>query len=232
MAIDSDLPLLKQSSIFSASSSSSKSSSLIPFNNRQRFVQVATTNSATFIQFPKSARQTSLFVPISRFRTSHSSTRLSPRTNDTQSLSNQSKSSKNPPTSSSTGSGEHKPDHFQQRINPILNNPLLNHRREEPKFSHITRNCQSSKPLRATLNDTQIPIIRPTTAPMFGHQKEISDRLIISIEKKTFKQEETQYVDDKYDYITRWLNEVRAATYYNETFLSKIRRTKRRFVQS
>jgi hypothetical protein len=246
MAIDSDLPLLKPLSIVSPSSNSSKSSSLLPYNNRKRLVQVATNNSATFIQFPKNAHQTSPFVPVSRFRTSHSLTRLSsPHTVDTQSLSNQSKSSENAPTSS-IASGEHKRDHSQQRMNPILNNPLLNHRREKPKSSPIksskeylytTRHCLSSKPLKATSNDTQIQIIRATTAPILAHQKEIntnlSDRVIISIDNQTSEQKQTQYVDDnKYDYITRWLNEVRAATYSNGTLISKTKRTKRRFVPS
>lgn len=238
MAIDNDLTDERPIPINSASSSS-----FLPITNRKRFVQVATENSATFIEFPKNLRHAFPFIPISRPRTSHSSTRLSYNTVDTQSLSNQSKTSTNAP-SSSIASGEH-----QQPINPILNNPLLNHRREEIKsppkktssssYTRTTRLCLSSKPLKTTSNDTHITNIRASTAPPLAHQKEtntnISDRLINSnIDEEQQQQQQTQYIDDnKYDYITRWLNEVRAATYSNETFLSKNKqRTKRRYVTS
>jgi len=247
MAVDGDLPSVKQSSVVSASSSSSTSASLLPLN-RNRLVQVATNNSATFIQFPRNARRTFPFVPIFRPRTSHSSTRLSSYTVDTQSLSNQSKFSANAPASS-IASDEHKRGHSQPRINPILNNPLLNHRKEEPKsppvkssneYSRTTRLCLSSRPLKPTSNDTKMPTMRASTAPILAHQKEtninISDRLIIPIENKTSQQQQqqqTQYVDDnKYDYITRWLNEVRAATHSNEALLSKSKRIKRRLLSS
>jgi hypothetical protein len=245
MAIESDLPHVKPSSIVSASSASTTSSSLLSINNRKRLIQVATDNSATFIQFPKNSRQASLYVPISRPRTSHSSTRLPSHKVDTQSLSNHSKSSANAPASS-IASEEHKRSRSQQRINPILNNPLLNHRREEPKsppikpskeHSRTLRLCLSSRPFKITSNGTQMPIIRASTAPFLAHQTEpntnTSDRLTIPNDNKTSEQQQqTQYVDDnKYDYITRWLNEVRAATYSNETFLSKIKYTKRRIVQ-
>lgn len=249
MAIDSDSPPIQPPSVVSNPSSSSTSSSLSPFNNRKRLVQVATNNSASFIQFPHNARQACLFVPICRPRTSHSSARLSAHTIETQSLSHQSKSSSNAPTASvASGDGENKRIHSQQRTNPILTNPLLNHRKEQPKtlpmkssseYSRTTRLCMSSRPLKATTNDIQMPTIRASTAPILARQKNtninVSDRLIITIDNKTSEQQQQQmqYIDaNKYDYITRWLNEVRAATCSNNTLLSKTKRTKRGFVSS
>jgi hypothetical protein len=222
----------------------STSSSLSPFGRRKRLIQVATNNSATFIQFPTNARQPSPFVPICRPRTSLSATRLSTHATDTQSLSNQSKSSAHAPTPS-IDSSDHKRSHSKERINPILNNPLLNHRKEQPKtppvsysntYSYTTRLCLSSKPSKTTSNDNQMPAIRASTAPILAPQKEtninVSDRLITPTDNKTSEQQ-MQYVDEnKYDYITRWLNEVRAATYSNETFPTKSKRTKRRVAPS
>jgi hypothetical protein len=241
MAIESEVPSMKPSILASTSFTSPTSSSFLAFNHRKRLVQVATNNSATFIQFPRHARQASLFIPICHPRTSHSSTRLSSYIVETQSLSNQSKSSANAPTSS-IASGDHKRSHSQQPTNPILTNSLLNHRKEQPKtpppkeYSRTTRLCLSSRPVKPTLNNTQIPMIRASTAPVSAHQQEaninISDRLILPIDKKTSEQQQqTQYLDDnKYDYITRWLNEVRAATYSKEALLLKAKRTKRRLI--
>jgi hypothetical protein len=245
MAVDSDLPLVKHPSIVSGSSSSSASSSSSPFHGRRCLVQVATNNSSTFIKFPTNARQASPFIPVFRPRTSFSSTRLSSHTADTQSISNQSKSSAKAPTSCNT-SDVHKRNHSEQRVNPILNNPLLNHRKEQPKslpikpsneYSRTTRLCLSSRPLKSTQDDHRIPIIRASTAPLFAHQTDtnvnISDRLILPNNNKTSGQHQMQYADDnKYDYITRWLNEVRAATYSNETLPLKSKRTKQRIIQS
>lgn len=219
-------------------------------NDRKRLVQVATNNSATFIQFPRNARQACPFIPICRSRTDHSSTRYSPQTVETQSSSTQSKSFTNAPTSSiASGEGENKRGQSQQRINPILTNPLLNHRKEHPKtppmtssntHSRTTRLCLSSKPFRTTSNDAYRPTIRASTAPILAHPKQtninISDRLILSIDQKRIEQEQeqeqqTQYIDqNKYDYITRWLNEVRAATCSTKTVLVKTKRTKRAVV--
>ncbi|CAF3801396.1 unnamed protein product [Rotaria sp. Silwood1] len=229
MAIDNDLPPVKPPSVvFVSSSSSSTSSSLSPFIRQRRLIQVATNNSATFIRFPTNARQSSPFVPISRPRISHSLTRESSAIVDTQSLSNQSKLSTHAATSS-IASGDHKRDHSQQRINPILNNPLLNHRKEQPKSSPI----KSSKPLS---NNNQISINCASTVSPIVNQQEtninLSDRLIISNDSKTSEQQ-MKYVDEnKYDYITRWLNEVRAATFSNETFRTESSRTKQRILPS
>ncbi|CAF2619199.1 unnamed protein product [Rotaria sp. Silwood2] len=234
MAIDDDLPSLKQPSVvFTSSCSSSASSSLSPFIRQRRLIQVATDNSATFIRFPTNAHQSSLFVPISRPIISHSSRRQSSPSVDTQSLSNQSKSSIHAATSSIT-SGDHKPDHSQQRINPILINPLLNHRKEQPKCPPIKiSNEQSSKLLS---NNTQITTNRASTVPPIVHQQEIninlSDRLIISINNKTSQQQMKHVDENKYDYINRWLNEVRTATFSNEICRSEPKRTKRRVLPS
>ncbi|CAF5134931.1 unnamed protein product, partial [Rotaria socialis] len=64
MAIDNELPSVKPLSVFCTSSSSSTSSSLSPFLRQRRLIQVATNNSATFIQFPVNVRQSSSFIPI------------------------------------------------------------------------------------------------------------------------------------------------------------------------
>lgn len=241
MAVDQELPLLKQSSS-SSSSSSTTSSSVIPYANHRPHIQVATSNSATFIQFPRNARQATVFLPVNRPRTSHSSTRLSAYTAETQSLSNQSKIS-------SLDSSEQKRCQSQQRTNPILTNPLLNHRKEQMKsppiksskeYVRTTRLCLSSKPLRTATNETDMPVIRASTAPVIVHTKdsspnnaEISKQLSISNEIKTCSNydQQTQYLDDnKFDYITRWLNEVRAATYSKEALLVKAKNIKRRLV--
>ncbi|CAF1415117.1 unnamed protein product [Adineta steineri] len=243
MAINNDLPSIEPISVKTASSSSSTSS---PLNQRRPLVQVATNNSATFIQFPTSTtRQASTFVPICRPRTSLSSIRLPLHTLDTQSVSNQSKFSIHAPSSSNI-SDDHKRSHSHQRINPILSNPLLNHRKEQPKtppirpsneYSRTTRISLSSRPLKSTVNETHISNNRARTAPHLIHQKEpintnVSDRLTISIDKKPNEQQ-SQYIDPtKYDYITRWLNEIRSATSSNETVRTKSKRIKRRLTPS
>ncbi|CAF1035456.1 unnamed protein product [Rotaria sordida] len=236
MAIENDLPSVKPpSTVFVSSSSSSTSSSLSPFIRQGRLVQVGTNNSAAFIQFPTNARQSSPFVPISSPRTSHSLTRQSSSTVDTQSLSNQSKSSTHA-TTASIASGDHKRGHFEQRINPILNNPFLNHRKEQQKYPPIkssNEHCLSSKLLS---NNTQISTNCASTVLPIVHQQEtninLSDRLIILNDNKT-REQQMQYVNEnKYDYITRWLNAVRAATYSNETIRSESKRTKRRVLSS
>ncbi|UJR09744.1 hypothetical protein I4U23_013973 [Adineta vaga] len=244
MAISNDLPngesvtIVHASLSSSASSSSSTSSPLL--NRRRSSFQVATSNSATFIQFPNSARQSTSFIPICRPRTSHSSTYIPSQTTDTQSVSNQSKNSATAP-SSSIASDEHKRSHSHHRINPILNNPLLNHRKEQPKtppikssteYSCTTRLCLSSRPIKQTSNENDLLPNRARTAPLLAHQNvtdsNVSNDLPISIDKKTTAQQFPFVDTTKYDYITRWLNEIRAATYSSELVRSKSKRTKRR----
>ncbi|CAF1313778.1 unnamed protein product [Rotaria magnacalcarata] len=245
MAIDNELPSVKPLSAFCTSSSSSTSSSLSPFLRQRRLIQVATNNSATFIQFPMNVRQSSSFIPICRPRTSYSSARLSSPSADTQSLSNQSKSSAQDPQSSIT-STDHKRGQSERRVNPILNNPLLNHRKEQPKYpltkcsnesSRPSRPYLPSKPLKSTATtDTQISAIRESTVPPIVNQPEIninlSDRLILLTDNKT-RELHLQYVDEnKYDYITRWLNTVRTATYSTENLHLESKRSMRRIVPS
>ena len=239
MAIDNDLPSMKSPSVVFTSSSISISSSLLPFNQRKRLIQVATTNSSTFIPLLSNARHPLPFVPICHPRISSSAARFSPHTFDTNSSSNQSKSSAKAQISS-IRSSNYKCLHTQQRINPILNNPLLNYRREQPKYPSIkssnghTRTeeelLRSSRPLKPISNKTETPIVRANTVPPVSHQNEtntsLPSKLIISIENRTPEQE-IQYIDqDKHDYITRWVNEVRAAT-YSKNFRSVPRRTRR-----
>ncbi|CAF1161534.1 unnamed protein product [Rotaria sordida] len=234
MAIGDHLPIIVPSSASVNSSSVSKSTSSSPSSSssigeRRRFVPVATHNSSTFIQFPTNVRQSISFVPVYPSRASISSVQPCSFTIDTQSISTKSKSSNTSP--SSITSNQHKRNYFQQRPNPILNNPLLNHRKDQPKkcsinFSYTTRICLSSK---TNSNDNQLSIDRANIAPQLTNQIEnISDRL----NDENSDQQEIEYFNKtKYDYITRWLHDIRQATYCAETF-SKTKRSKNRFVQT
>jgi len=74
-------------------------------------------------------------------------------------------------------------------------------------------------------------MIRASTAPVVVHSKESFE---VSIRLNTTNEnhdQQTQYLDDtKFDYITRWLTEVRAATCSKEALLAETKSTKRRFV--
>jgi hypothetical protein len=224
MAVDDHLLVVTSVPPTSASSSSSSPS----ITERRRFMQVATDNSSAFIQFLTNSRQSLLFVPTHRSRTNLSTT-PSHLTKDTHSASNKSKSSNGP--SLSFTSTDHGRTHSEQRSNPILNNPLLNHRKEQPKspplkistdFSY-TRLYLSSKPLKP------ISTNRANTVPLLANQTEsiISDKKIIPDDNKNIDQEEIPGLNKiKYDYITHWLNEVHQATY------SKTKRSKKRLLQS
>jgi hypothetical protein len=237
MAVDDHLQVVVPLSITSTSSSPSSS----PVTGRRRFIQVATDNSSTFIQFPINSRQSSLFVPTYRPGTRLSTARPFSRAKDTQSRSNRSKSSNTP--SASTVSAGHKRNHSQEKSNPILNNSLLNHRKEQPKSfpikistdsSHTTRLSLSSKPLKTISNDNQISTIPASTAPLSVHQTEnsISDQQIIPDDNENNDEQKIHCLDkSKYDYITQWLHAVRQATYSTKTFLKK-KSSKNRFIQS
>ncbi|CAF0920835.1 unnamed protein product [Rotaria sp. Silwood1] len=239
MAVGDHLPIIVPSSASVNSSSISKSTSpsSSPIIERRRFAPVATHNSSTFIRFPTSARQSTLFVPVYQPQVRVSSVQPCSLTTDTQSISNKSKSSNTPP--SSIGSDQHKHNYSQQRSNPILNNPLLNHRKEQPKlfskkfstnFSHTTRICLSSK---TNSNDNQLSTNHTSTAPLLTHQIEnTADTIITANDDENSDQQEIEYFcKTKYDYITRWLHDVRQATYCTETFPTT-KRSKKRFVQS
>ncbi|CAF4341834.1 unnamed protein product, partial [Adineta steineri] len=118
MAVDQNLPIVTPSTISSSSASS-------PILLRKSRALIATNNSSAFIQFPNSPRRSSSFIPIPRPQASPLSTPVSSIRTNAQSISNA--------PSSSTVSDEHKRTHSQHGSNPILNNPLLNHRKEKPK---------------------------------------------------------------------------------------------------
>ena len=168
-------------------------------------VQVATSNSATFIRFPSSARTTQPFIPLCPSRTSFSSTPVSSLTAD-------SKSSCSPePTEGRRGRSE-------QRVNPILTNPLLNHRREQPKTHPRPR--RSSQPTRriVTAPMTAVPIITDVPQTILPEETSVAH-----------VEEEPTYMDEvKFDYISRWIREVRAATKTEQRSPTRIRRSKRR----
>ena len=167
-------------------STSSSSSCISPSHSRrQRLIQVATTNSSTFIHFPSNRRQSTSFVPVFRACTRMSS----PMTTDTYSSSNHSKISGN----------EHQRSHSQQRLNPILTNPLLNHRKEQVKFPPMKTNS-SSQPLKtlstAPRRASAVPLLPP------------SDPLPTP----------APFLDEvKFDYITRWLEQIRLVTHTIDT---------------
>lgn len=231
MAVDDRLPIVAPLSVTSTSSCSSSP----PNTRRQCFKQVATNNSSTFIQFPTNSRQSSLFVPTYQLRRSRSTVRPVLLTADTQSTINT--------PSSSLVNADNERNHFQHRFNPILNNPLLNHRKEQPKslpiktsidVSHTTRLCLSSKPSKTISNENQISRNRASTAPFLAHQTEStsSDRQVTPDDDEDNDQQEINCLDKiKYDYITNWLQEVEQATYSKKTFL-KAKRSKNRFIQS
>ena len=207
MAVDDQLPIQAPLSATSTLSSSSSS--------RRQLVHVATNNSSTFIQFPNTSRQLSS-IPTDRSRTSRSITRPITCGADVRSVSNTHLSSI--PTT----------DRNQQRLNPILNNSLLNYRKEQPKctpikvstdYSVTTRLCLSSKPVTT---DPQLSIIHTINTPP-PTEDPISDQ---PNENEDNEQEETQPMDkSKYDFITRWLQEVEQAKSSKGT-LSKTKRRK------
>ena len=211
MAVDDHLPAISRVSIGSASSSASAS----PTNERrQRLVQVATDNSSTFIPFPCHPRQSFSFVPVSRPRASLSSARISSPTGDAHSVSNQSKGSVHLP--------EQQRSRSQQRTNPILDNPLLNHRKQQVKesppklisdVSLISRLCLSSKPFKTALLNGQIMPRRANTAPLLLHPSENASSASERLTPDDLNQQCLPYLDvTKHDYITRWLQDIRLAT--------------------
>jgi hypothetical protein len=124
-------------------------------------------------------------------------------------------------------------DRTQQKFNPILNNSLLNHRKEQPKSSSIkistdysltTRLCLSSN---SPKTEHQTSTIRAHTPPQI--ESSISEQ---PNENEDNDQQETQQLDkSKYDYITRWLQEVEQAKSSTGTF-AKIKRSKMKCIQT
>ena len=170
-----------------STTSSSSSASMSPADRRrQRLTQVATTNSSTFITFPSNRRQSTSFVPMFR-----ACTRMSSPMTDTYSSSNH--STKCSPT-------EHSRSHSQHRLNPILNNPLLNHRKEQVKFPPMkpkSRSSISTQPLKTVLDGQR----RASATPLLPPAETTADP-------------PAPYLDEvKFDYITRWLEQIRFATH-------------------
>ena len=207
MAVDDQLTIHAPLSATSTLSSSSSST-------RRQLVQVATNNSSAFIQFPNTSRQLSCIPPV-RPREDRSRTRPFTCEADIRLASNAPL-----PTILPTDRTQ------QQRLNPILNNSLLNHRKEQPKSSPIkistdysitTQLCLTSKPSKA---EHQIPTIRTDTS----QEAESSASDEQNENEDDDNQEETEYLDkSKYDYITRWLQEVEQA----QSSAEKLFKTKR-----
>ena len=168
---------------------------------------MATDNSASFIRFPLHHRHGTLFIPVRRSTAdTHSSPSLSSILRDSPSRSFVS---------------------VEQRTNPILNNSLLNYRKEQVKpsvdTSPSTRLCLSSKPTRSGSTEAVKSTIRASTAP--AHHT-TADRNLSDMSTETSdKRQHSPYVDEtKYDYITRWVNEVRTATYASGHLAPRSRR--------
>jgi hypothetical protein len=122
-----------------------------------------------------------------------------------------------------TANKDHKRSHCQQRFNPILNNPLLNHRTESPKtlstknstdFSHITKLCLLSQPSKTSQTENLIE----------------SFDIIINNNEDDIEEQVGDFDQSKHDYITRWLWEIRQATYNTTEPSSKSKRSKKRNV--
>ncbi|CAF3214371.1 unnamed protein product [Rotaria socialis] len=208
------------------------------FDLRRRMTPVGTHNSSTFIRFPISSRTSTAFVPIYQQRTYRSSFRPTPIIKDTHSISDNSKSSN--PTPSSIVSDQQKPNLSKKMINPILNNPLLNYRKERPKpipnrfqtsFSNTSRLGLASK---ATINNNPKSKFRANTAPLLANEIETtSNEQITSNESEYEDQKEIEFFDEsKYNYITRWIQGIRVTENGRTETLPKIRNSKNRLVQS
>ncbi|UJR36358.1 hypothetical protein I4U23_029084 [Adineta vaga] len=220
MAVDDSLPI--------SQSSASSSSSLSSLTESRHRTQIATDNSSSFIPFFARLQQTTVFIPAHRSRTNLSTTPSSSLTTDIQSISNESKLSN--PSSSNSISRERKRFESQQRFNPILNNPLLNHRREVPKpvrmnistdSSQTIKLHQTTKPFKVRSNDKQTS----TSSLLTQRIEPVTDRKVIS--------EELPLIDKrKYDYITRWIHDVRLATYSSEQRCSKMKVSQKRLIHS
>lgn len=205
MAVENDLGSMKPVPIISSPAATS-----FPPHR----IQVATTNSATFIRFPNSARQSQAFIPLCPSRTSFSSTPVSCFTTDSKS-------------STSPEPNENRRGRSESRVNPILSNPLLNHRREQPKTQ--PRTSYSAHPARLPLSTVTN---RATTAPVLTDRQRADALVIAPVPTTPIEPEEDlclSYMDDvKFDYISRWIREVRAATFSDSRSPPRVKRSKRR----
>lgn len=195
---------------------------------RERLVQVATCNSATFIKFPSHYRSNSSFRPLCPSRNSISSTPVS------------SLNTESPPLSKSSGSeqNEVKREPNKVRLNPILNNPLLNHRKEPARSTissarrPIFPNELTRKPNQSS-SESLATISRPKTAPTcIEHKINQSDRKLVENEENIAENDSASIDDHKHDFITRWLQEVRAATCSQQQSTATSKRNKRKILQT
>lgn len=184
MAIEDHLPRISISSATSTSTSSSK----------QYRRHVATQNSSAFIQFLTNSRQSTIFIPIN-----HNLPRPTSGTTDSQSKSNT--------PCLITEQPNRKIRSAEQKCNPILNNSLLNYRREQPKSVPVKTNVISTQTTRLCLSaksSTSRKRIFPLRLPNASISQFDQDILPLNSHEP--------YLDKiKYDYITRWLRDVAQA---------------------
>lgn len=205
---------------------------------RRRFVPVATNNSSTFIQFPTNSRQLILLLPSIRSRTNHSKTSFVSGTTDVHSGSSHSKSSNT--RSSSLVSR----DRSRQKVNPILNNSLLNYRKQQPKpfptpmstdISYTTPLSLSSKLFRTKCNDS--PLRTEATPRLTDEIQSVASDPDTTPDEDENENENNEEVDgpyldpSKYKYITQWLNEVEQARTHTDSSV-KTKRHKNKFGQT
>ncbi|CAF2091428.1 unnamed protein product [Rotaria magnacalcarata] len=205
---------------------------------RRCMAPVGTHNSSTFIRFPISSRTSTTFVPIYQQRTYRSSLRPTPIIKDTHSISDNSKSSN--PTPSSIVSDQQKSNLSKKMINPILNNPLLNYRKEQPKpipnrfQTSFSNTLRLGLALKMAINDNPKSKFRSDTAPLLANEIETtSNEQITSDENEYDDQREIEYFDkSKHNYIIRWMQDIRVTANDRTETLPKIRNSKNRLVQS
>ena len=203
---------------------------------RRKLVQVATNNSSTFIQFPTNSRQLILLLPTIRTRANQSKTSFISGTTDIQSGSSQTKSSKT--HSSSIVST----DRSRQKLNPILNNSLLNYRKQQVKPFSVQMSTDRSYIARLPLsfktksNDLTIPAdhTQPAELDTDEIQTVHSDPEIVPNENENEEIEEIEppfLNPSKYEYVTQWLIEVEQARNQPGPSL-KLKRQKAKFAQT
>ena len=214
MAVDDNQPV--------AAPLSASSSTVSLVESRYR-AQVATENSSSFVPFFDRTHQTNVFVPAYRPRTNLTATPACSMNTDLQSINSESKSS------NSKGNDSKCPQP-QPRVNPILNNPLLNHRRDTPKPIRVnicTDSCQTIE-LHSL---TKLSKVRSNNIKQISTVSLLTQRTE-PVSDETISSGELPPIDKvKFDYITRWIHEVRVATYTPDCY-SKMKFSPKRLIQS
>jgi hypothetical protein len=197
-------------SSLSSSSSSSSSSSATPGSTyaeqrRQCLVRVATHNSSTFLSLPSNSRLRYVLKPVVRPDTSLSLTTTKTAT-DIYSVSNHSRMS---------SIGHTHPS------NPILNNPLLNHRKKNLAVLPAVKSVgdPSSTARRRLLSKAS-----QRTHTRLQHGNNTTSSQVQSSTSIPIRQDDEQtarllpYLDEiKFDLIARWLKDVRVAIQRTDT---------------